>query len=88
MIVLYVLGLIGFFAKAAKQFPGLHFDNPWQGVAVAFLPVMPFGIFAIPFLIWLAIKSFRIGRCGGFATLLAVVYVVRTFFQLISPRPL
>ena len=88
MIVLYILGLIGFFAKASKQFPGLQFENAWQAVAVAFLPAIPFVIFAAPFLIWLAIKSFRIGRCGGLAQLIGVVYVVWIFFQLISPRPL
>jgi hypothetical protein len=72
------LGLIGFFAKAS-QLPGLQFENPWQAVAVALLPAIPFVIFAVPFLIWLAIKSFRIGRCGGFAQLIGAVYVVWIF---------
>jgi len=86
-VALYVCGLIGYFVKASQTLDA-GFENVWQFVALAFLPAIPFVLFAVPFLIWLAIKSFNISRCGGFAKLLATVYVAWILFQMISSRPL
>lgn len=85
MLVLYVGGLIGYFVKGVRQAP---FENIWQVLAVALLPAIPFVLLAVPFFVCLAIKLFKISKCGGFAQTLAIVYVVITFFQIISPKPL
>ena len=88
VLVLYIVAFFGYFVKASNQSPPVQFENIWQVVAIAFLPAIPFIIFAVPFFIWLAIRSFNIARCAGLAKFLAMIYIIWTFFQLISSRPL
>ena len=85
MLVLYVGGLIGYFTKALRQGP---LENVWQFLAVAFLPAIPFFALAVPFLVYFAIKLFKISKCGNFAQTLGGIYVVIIFFELISHKPL
>ena len=85
MLILYVGGLIGYLVKAFRQAP---FENIWQVLAIALLPAIPFFLLAVPFFVCLAIKVFKISKCNGLAKILAIVYVVFTFFQIISSKSL
>jgi hypothetical protein len=82
---LYIIALIGYTVKALNQ--GL-ISNVWQILGLLVLPLFPYVAFAIPFLVFYAIKKFDISRCAKFCEILAYTYIVITVFKIFSSKPL
>ena len=78
--ILYVATLVAVLIKTSAQ--GLEFQNIWQYMAVAALPVIYMFWFAAVGFVYLAFKRFRVGNATGFLRFLAIVYVIFVAIRL------